>query len=219
MRRFGAAIETDEATFFHVDNQQRYIGHDFEIEPDASAASYFLGAAAVTGCKVFIKNLSRDSLQGDTRFVKVLEEMGGAISNTETGIEFRGISKLHGIDVDMNDLPDCVPTLAVVALFAEGPTMIGNIGHLRFKETNRLVSIATELQRLGAKVELTEESMTIYPKKLHGASIETYNDHRMAMAFAIAGLKVEGVAIQNPGCVGKSFPAFWDEFSKLETKG
>ncbi len=123
---------------------------------------------------------------------------------------------LRGIEIDMNQIPDCVPALAVVAAFSEGPTTIYNIAHLRYKETNRLTAIARELTKLGARVEVADDTMAIHPKQLHGTEIETYNDHRIAMAFAIAGLRINGVTLKNPGCVKKSFPDFWKEFQKLE---
>ena len=140
--------------------------------------------------------------------------MGASVRQADDQIEVQG-KELTGIDVDMNEMPDCVPTLAVMAAFAHGPTTISNVAHLRYKETNRLKALATELTKLGAKIELDDDSIVVNPRPLHGAAIETYNDHRMAMSFAIAGLRVPGITILNPGCVSKSFPSFWDEFSKL----
>ena len=217
MRSFGAEIDVTDFSFFHVNNVEHYIGRDFPIEADASAASYFLAAAAITGGRVVLKNLSPDSLQGDVLFVDVLSQMGCIITKHENHIELHG-GKLRGIEVDMNQLPDCVPTLAVVAAFAEGSTTISNIGHLKFKESNRLQSIATELTRIGARAEVFEDGLIIIPQQLRGATIETYNDHRIAMSFAIAGLRVNGIAIKNPACVSKSFPTFWHEFEKIEAK-
>ena len=118
----------------------------------------------------------------------------------------------------MNKLPDCVPTLAAIALFAQGPTTIQNVRHLRFKETDRLSALANEITRLGARAELFDDGLTIHPCTMRGAVIETYNDHRIAMSFAVAGLRIPGVSIANPSCVAKSFPEFWDEFEKLEKK-
>ncbi|HEY6191536.1 MAG TPA: 3-phosphoshikimate 1-carboxyvinyltransferase [Bacteroidota bacterium] len=218
MRSFGAEIDSIDYSLFRVNNKQRYIGHEFPIEGDASSATYFLAAAAITGGHVVIKNLSPESLQGDIRFLSLLGEMGCTVTRHESSIELRG-NKLRGIDVEMNEIPDSVPTLAVVAAFAEGPTSIFDIAHLRHKETNRLISVAAELTRLGASVEEHEDGLTIHPGTLRAATIDTYNDHRMAMSFAVAGLRVKGVVITNPGCVGKSFPTFWDEFSKLEQEG
>jgi len=217
MRSFGAEIEVIESSLFRVSNRQKYIGHEFTIEADASSATYFFAAAAISGGHVVITNLSPESLQGDIRFVGLLSEMGCRITKHDDSIELHG-GKLRGIDADMNEIPDSVPTLAVVAAFAEGPTSILNVAHLRHKETNRLKAITAELSRLGAGVELHEDGLTIHPHPLRGATIETYNDHRIAMSFALAGLRVKGVVITNPSCVGKSFPNFWEEFSKLEEK-
>ncbi len=215
MRSFGAGVDTVEFSDFRVDNTQRYIGQEFMIEGDASAATYFLAAAAITGGHVVIDNLSPESLQGDIKFLALLGEMGCRIERREDAIELHG-NRLLGIETEMNEIPDSVPALAVVAAFAEGTTSIFDVEHLKHKETNRLTALAAELTRLGAKVELHDDGLTIHPQPLRGAVIETYNDHRMAMSFAVAGLRVKGVSIMNPGCVGKSFPTFWDEFEKLE---
>lgn len=217
MRSFGANAESLDPATYTVSNTDRYIGHEFEIEGDASSATYFWAAAAITKSAVVTRNLSTESLQGDVKFLKILSEMGCHIRSDEQSIEVRG-GILFGIEVDMNELPDCVPALAVMAVFAEGPTTIRNVAHLRFKETNRLTAIAKELTNIGAKVELFEDGLTIHPGKLQGAVIETYNDHRIAMSFAVAGLRIPGIQITNPACVSKSFPNFWDEFSTLENK-
>ncbi len=217
MRYFGAEIESQNYAMFSVDNTARYLGQSFRIEPDASSATYFFAAAAITGGRVTVRNLSRESLQGDTRFLDILGEMGCSVADRTETIEVRG-KTLRGIEADMNRLPDCVPALAVTAAFAEGESVLTNISHLRYKETDRLQALATELTRIGARVRLDADSLTITPRPMHGAAIETYNDHRIAMSFAIAGLRMPGVKITNPGCVGKSFPNFWEEFRKLEPK-
>jgi 3-phosphoshikimate 1-carboxyvinyltransferase len=215
MRSFGAEVENLGWSVFRVGNRQGYIGREFMIEADASSATYFFAAAAITGGHVVMKNLSPDSLQGDVRFPALLGEMGCRITRHENKIELHG-NTLRGIEVDMNEIPDSVPALAVVAAFADGPTSIFGVAHLRHKETDRLGALAAELTRLGANVELRDDGFTIHPRPLRGATIETYNDHRIAMSFAVAGLRVKGVVITNPACVGKSFPAFWEAFSKLE---
>ena len=217
MRNFGALIESHNYNEFFVENTARYLGQSFRIEPDASAATYFFAAAAITGSRITVRNLSRDSFQGDTRFLDILDEMGCTVTSRPDAIEVRG-KILRGIEADMNRIPDCVPALAVTAAFAEGETALTNISHLRYKETDRLQALATELTRIGAKVQLEHDSLIITPRPLHGDLIETYNDHRIAMSFAIAGLRVPGITISNPGCVSKSFPAFWEEFRKLEPK-
>ncbi len=216
MRAFGASVEALDARAYTVNNRERYIGRRFQIEPDASAATYFMAAAAITHGRVFISRMPTDSLQGDVKFLNILTDMGCSFRQTSSGVEVQG-AKLYGIEVDMNGLPDCVPTLAALALFAEGPTTIQNVRQLRFKETDRLSALAGEITKLGARVELFDDGLTIHPGALRGAVIETYNDHRIAMSFAVAGLRIPGVSIANPSCVSKSFPEFWDEFKKLET--
>jgi len=218
MRSFGARIDTPGPVTFTVDNTQHYIGHDFHIEADASSAAYFFAAAAVTGGRVKVTNLSLESLQGDIKFLNILQEMGCTVIKQDEMIELRGAptGRLRAVEVDMNEIPDCVPTLAVLAAFARGTTAIGNVRHLRFKETDRLSALGRELTKIGARVEVGEDDLIIHPDKLRGAEIETYNDHRIAMSFAVAGLKTSGISIKNPSCVSKSFPDFWEVFSKLE---
>ena len=215
MRSFGADATTIDPFTYHVSTAQKYIGQKFQIEGDASAATYFLAAAAIAEGRVRITNLSPDSLQGDLKFLSVLAEMGCKVLKHTNGIEING-ARLRGVDVDMNEIPDCVPTLAIVAAFADGPTIITNVGQLRYKESDRLAALSKELSKIGARVELIDDGLAIHPQPLHGAEIETYNDHRIAMSFAIAGLRVEGIVIKNPNCVSKSFPKFWDEFKKFQ---
>ena len=218
MRSFGADVDANDLRNLQVNNQQKYIGHDFLVEADASSATYFFAAAAVTGGRVVITNFSAESLQGDARFLGLLSDMGCTVIKHDDSVEVKG-GRLLGIDVDMNQIPDCVPTLAVVAAFAQGPTSISNIEHLKYKETNRLKALTLELSKLGARVDLHEDGMTIHPQSLRACEIETYNDHRIAMSFAVAGLRQEGIVITNPSCVAKSFPGFWDEFHKIELQG
>src|SRR5205085_11746054 len=184
---------------------------DYVIEPDASAASYFFAAAAITGGTVTVLGLSRkNSLQGDVGFVDLLEQMGCRVEECTTGITVHG-RPLHGIDVDMNDISDTVMTLGAVACFADGPTTIRNVAHIRHKETDRIAALAAELRKVGATVEEFADGLTITPRPLHGAEIETYDDHRMAMSLALVGLKIPGVVIRNPGCVAKTYPEFWND--------
>jgi 3-phosphoshikimate 1-carboxyvinyltransferase len=188
----------------------------YEIEPDASAASYFFAAAAILGGEIGV-NIRYSSLQGDVRFVDLLEQMGCQVSRSDS-ISVRRThpgQKLHGIDVDMNDISDTVMTLGAVACFAEGPTTIRNVAHIRHKETDRLTALATELRRVGAVVDECEDGLKITPGPLHGAEIETYNDHRMAMSMALIGLRVPGIVIKNPGCVAKTYPNFFQDLEKL----
>ncbi len=215
MREFGVQVVTDAPlTYFHVPASQRYKPIYYSVEGDASAASYFLAAAAITGGQVTVDGLSRHSLQGDIRFLDVLGEMGCDVERGDCSLRTRG-GPLRGIDVDMNDISDTVMTLGAVALFADGPTTIRNVAHIRHKETDRLAALAAELRRVGADVDEFADGLRITPRPLHGAEIATYNDHRMAMSLALVGLKVPGVVIKDPGCVAKTYPNFFSDLEKL----
>ncbi|MGE3807100.1 MAG: 3-phosphoshikimate 1-carboxyvinyltransferase, partial [Gemmataceae bacterium] len=179
-----------------------------------SAASYFFAAAAITGGAITVAGLPTQSLQGDIRFVELLGDMGCDIDHGADGVTVTG-QPLDGIDVDMNDVSDTVMTLAAVACFAEGPTTIRNVAHIRHKETDRLAALAAELRKLGADVEERADGLTITPRPLHGAVVDTYNDHRMAMSLALVGLRVPGVIIDNPACVAKTYPEFWKDLDGL----
>jgi 3-phosphoshikimate 1-carboxyvinyltransferase len=202
----------------------------YAIEPDASAASYFLAAAAITGGSVRVDGLSRRSMQGDVDFADALGRMGCTVSwnnGPEESITVTGRA-IHGIDIDMNAISDTVPTLAVVAAFAEGPTTIRNVAHIRDKETDRIGDLACELRRLGCTVVERADGLTIVPAGgigsqaagavpagLHGATVKTYDDHRMAMSLALIGLRVPGVLVSDPACVGKTFPDYWDRLADI----
>ncbi len=214
MKQFEIVVDPTMSSSFIVPAPQSFERGEYAIEPDASAASYFWAAAAITGGDVTVFGLTSNSLQGDARFVEVLEEIGCNANRGETGITVHG-GPLHGIDVDMNDISDTVMTLAAVACFAEGPTTIRNVGHIRHKETDRLAALATELRRVGADVEEFADGLTITPRPLHGAEIETYNDHRMAMSMALIGLRVPGIVIKNPRCVAKTYPHFFTDLERL----
>jgi 3-phosphoshikimate 1-carboxyvinyltransferase len=220
MRGWGATwrFDPDQRIYtFQPESGANYFGPDeYAIEPDASAASYFWAAAAITGGRVTVSGLSRKSLQGDVRFVDVLQQMGCRVEECEAGITVHG-KALRGVDVDMNDISDTVMTLGAVACFAEGPTTIRNVAHIRHKETDRIAALATELRKLGAEVVEREDGLTITPRPLTGCAVDTYNDHRMAMSLALVGLKVPGVVIRNPGCVAKTYPGFWQDWDKLRT--
>jgi 3-phosphoshikimate 1-carboxyvinyltransferase len=218
MHAWGLPI-LQEGTRFKTQNLGAcgYQGPDMDqyaIEPDASAASYFWAAAATSGGAVQVHDLNSKSIQGDVRFVDLLERMGCRVERETASITVRGAT-LRGIDVDMNDISDTVMTLAAVACFAEGPTTIRNVAHIRHKETDRLAALATELRRVGVEVVEFTDGLTITPRPLHGAEIETYNDHRMAMSMALIGLKVPGIVIKNPGCVAKTYPGFFADLEKL----
>jgi 3-phosphoshikimate 1-carboxyvinyltransferase len=214
MRRFGARVHDEEGHHFAVPGRQHYSLSVYEIEPDASAASYFWAAAAVAAGEVRVANLTRASIQGDIAFLDVLEAMGCTIIEDRAGLGVRG-GPLKGVDVRMTDLSDCVMTLAAVACFADGPTTIRDIGHIRHKETDRIRALATELRRLGAGVHETADTLTVRPDPLHGAAVDTYQDHRIAMSLALIGLRVPGVVIRNPGCVAKTYPNFFADLARL----
>lgn len=214
MRAFGAEVETnDDLAWFRIANRG-YQAADYAIEPDASAASYFFGAAAISGGTVTVAGLSRESLQGDVRFVDVLERMGCEVRHAADRITVVG-RPLRGVDVDMNAISDTVQTLSAVALFADGPTTIRGVGHIRHKETDRISALATELRKLGATVDERPDGLAIVPGQLHAAGIDTYDDHRMAMSLALVGLRVPGVTIHDPGCVSKTYPDFFRDLAAL----
>lgn len=194
---------------------QSYRPGTYAIEADASGASYFFAAAAIAGGRVRVLNLTTRSLQGDAQFVRVLQQMGCSVEEGPDWLEVKAGLRLTGVDVDLNAMPDMVQTLAVTALFAEGPTAIRNVANLRIKECDRLTASATELRKLGAKVEEFPDGLRITPGPLRGAAIDTYDDHRMAMSFALAGLRVPGVVIRDPRCVSKTFPDFFERFGAL----
>ncbi len=215
MWQFGVEVEaSDSLTSFEIPIRPWYRSRILKIEPDASAASYFFAAAAITEGTVVVPNLARSSLQGDIDFVNVLEEMGCRVLSQENELGVKG-RPLSGTDVDMNEISDTVMTLAAVACFAEGPTTIRNVAHIRHKETDRLAALATELRRVGAEVDEFPDGLKITPRPLHGAEIETYNDHRMAMSMALIGLRVPGIVIKNPACVAKTYPRFFEDLEKL----
>ena len=215
MRQFGIDVKRNDASHYVVESGMRYRPATISIEPDASAASYFLAAAAITGGSVLVEGLRRSSSQGDVRFLDVLAAMGCRCEETADGISMTSTGRLRGVDLDMNAMPDMVPTLVAVALFADGETCIRNVGQLRYKESDRGEGLAAELRRLGASVDMQGDALVIRPSKLHGGQLDTFEDHRLAMSFALLGLRVPGVRIEQPECVRKSFPGFWDEFEKL----
>jgi len=208
MRQFGADVETDGEKYI-VRAPSTYRARSYDIEADASSASYFWAAAAITGGRVKVEGVSSTGIQGDVEFARVLGKMGCRVLDGDSEITVAG-DRLQGIDVDMNDISDTVMTLA-----AEGSTTIRNVAHIRHKETDRLAALATELRRVGAGVDEFADGLTITPRPMHGAEIETYNDHRMAMSLALVGLRVPGIVIKNPGCVAKTYPGFFNDLDRL----
>jgi 3-phosphoshikimate 1-carboxyvinyltransferase len=219
MEAFGVRPEIDEANWksFAVAPGQGYEGRHYVVEPDASNASYFFAAAAVTGGEIAVEGLGSRSHQGDLQFVRVLERMGCEVTMTNTVTSVRGPESgtLRGGEFDFNAISDTAQTLAAIAPFADSPVTIRGIAHNRGKETDRVSAVATELRKLGQEVEEFADGMTIRPKPVTPAEIETYDDHRMAMSFAITGLKASGVSILNPECVAKTFPSFFDRLADL----
>jgi 3-phosphoshikimate 1-carboxyvinyltransferase len=209
MRAFGVELRYPDYRRIWVEPGQRYAGRAYAIEPDASAASYFFALAAITGGRVTVAHLPPDSAQGDVRFVDVLERMGCTIERGSHDITVAGPERLRGVDVDMNAISDTVQTLAAIAPFASSPVVIRNVRHIRYKETDRLAAVATELRRLGVPVEESDDALEIHPATPRAATVRTYDDHRMAMSFAVAGARVPGLRIADPGCVAKTVPTFW----------
>lgn len=219
MEEFGVSITEPEASVFKVPSGQIYQGRVYPVEGDASSASYFLAAAAITGGRVKVLNVGENSIQGDAGFASLLERMGSRVKTGPDWTEVSGPIK-RGIKIDLNRMPDMVPTLAVAALFTPGRTVIHNVANLRHKECDRLAAMATELQKIGGRAEelpdgLIVEGDDLHGADLHGAEIETYNDHRIAMAFALAGLRIPGIKIKDPACVAKTFPNFFEAFLAL----
>ena len=216
MKAFGVNVLHDSYQSFHIDGDQRYCPRRYAIEPDASSASYLFAAAALTGGRVRVNNLSLDSVQGDIHFVDVLQKMGCQVNRYGDGCEVVGTKQLKGIDIDMNAISDTWPTLAVLAPFAGGNVIIRNIEHTRWQETDRIHAVVTELRKLGVHVVEHRDGVEISPSGITPASIDTYNDHRIAMSFSLIGLKVPGIRIKNPSCVNKTFPNYFGVLDKLK---
>jgi len=215
MAAFGVAVERDGYREFRIRGGQSYRSCAYAVEPDASSAHYFLAAAALTGGRVRVEGLGRDSLQGDVRFADVLAEMGAQVEWAPESVEVVGPGRLGGVDADMNAISDTASTLAVLGPFADGPVRIRNIAHVRWQESDRLRAVATELGRLGVRVEESADGVAVYPSRITPASVRTYDDHRIAMSFALIGLKVPGIRILDPGCVAKTFPDYFERLAEL----
>lgn len=208
MRSFGSQVTAD-GHLYDVPPADAYTGTTYRIEPDASAASYFFGAAALTGGRVRIEGLGSESLQGDVGFVRVLEQMGASVQMGPSSTEVVGPQKLSGVTVDMSDISDTAQTLAALAPFASSPTRVSGIGFIRKKETDRIGAVVTELQRLGIDASEEPDGFVIHPGEPQPGTVETYEDHRMAMSFSLIGLRANGIEIADPGCVAKTFPDFF----------
>lgn len=223
MEDFGAPVERDGHRRFWIEAPRGYRNPEsagtYVVEPDASSASYFLAAAAITGTPVTVTGIGKHSTQGEARFATALQRMGAEVGYEEAAIRVSGASALHGIDIDMDLMSDTGMTLAIAALFAEGKTTIRNVGNWRLKETDRLAAMATELRKLGASVEEGPDWIAIEPPATLNANavIDTYDDHRMAMCFSLVSLGPKGVpvTINDPGCVRKTYPGYWKEFGRM----
>ena len=209
MSAFGVTMHNDAYRRFWVEPGQRYVGRAYQVEPDASAASYFFALAAVTGGTIGVAGLPASSAQGDLRFVDVLEQMGCIVERGET-VTVIGPAQLRGLEVDMNAISDTVMSLAAIAPFADAPVSIRNVGHIRLKETDRIAAIATELGRMGIRVDEHTDGLIVYPGQPQPATVRTYDDHRMAMSFAITGVRARGIRIADPDCVSKTVPRYWE---------
>ena len=233
MAKFQVKARRLSLTRYQVQGGQVYVPGHFSVEPDLSNASYFWAAGAVSGAPVTVRGATRDSFQGDLAFVRILERMGCRVEANDRGITVQG-RDLQGVEVDMGHCPDVAPTLAVVAAFAGGTTRIVNVAHLRAKECDRIDAVVSQLRRMGVQADQGDDWLSVtgcgsgagsrgvgpngsgQGTSIHGASIDTFNDHRIAMAFSVAGLMVDNVTIENESCVGKSFPTFWEVFETLQ---
>jgi 3-phosphoshikimate 1-carboxyvinyltransferase len=216
MQDFGVLVERDRYASFTV-HPQVYTARDYLIEGDAMAAGYFWAAAAITGGRVKVTNVGSSSVQGDKRLANVLEQMGCNVTWTDTSCEIIGTQNLKGGTFDLNDMPDQAQTLAVVGLFASSPVRIENVWNMRIKETDRLAALNTELTKFGAKVEEGNDYIVVHPLQTYPPAVDvaTYGDHRMAMAFALAGLRLPNITIRDPACVAKTFPEFFEVLTTL----
>lgn len=215
MEAFGVQVISEGYRYFRIEGGQRYQPRVYNIEPDASNASYFFAAAAITGGRVTVQHLHLDSIQGDVQFVRILEQMGCQVTVSNMGITVTGPRQLKGVDVDMRAISDTSLTLAALAPFADSKVTIRNIEHTRWQETDRIHAMVTELRKLGVPVVEHQDGLEISPTSITSAAIDTYEDHRMAMAFALVGLKTSGIQINNPECVSKTFPNYFQVLQGL----
>lgn len=216
MAEFGVYVEASGGMKFSVSQPQHYLARDYPVEPDFSTASYFFAAAAVTGGEVTMQAVRRQEVrQGDVVFLTILESMGCEVHEGNTGLSVKGPRRLCGVEVSMKDCPDLFMTLAAIAPFASTPTLITDIGHARFKESDRLKAMFKGLLRLGVHVEKGDSWFKIYPSEPHGGKINSYQDHRIVMAFSVLALRVPGLIIEGAECVGKSCPEFFELWKKM----
>jgi 3-phosphoshikimate 1-carboxyvinyltransferase len=213
MAEFGVQVQLNDETGFVVAAGQAYQGRDYVVEPDASAASYFFAAAAVSGGHVRVPYLGQSSPQGDLGLLDVLERMGCRVRRSNDAVELWGPEQLQGVEANFERMGDVFSTLAAIAPFASGPVVIRGVAQTHYEESDRPVAVATELRRMGISVADDHDSVTIQPGQPRSAEIQTYDDHRIAMSFAITGLRAPGIRIADPGCVSKTFPEYFDVLS------
>jgi len=217
MEQFGVHAKRTEKGTYIVDAGQAYVSKTYKIEPDVSGSCYFYSAAALTGGSVLVKDVHYSSMQGDIKYLDILKKLGCTVSETGEGLLLKGAKRgiYKGIDVDMNDCSDQAITLAALAPFASSPTVIRNIQHIKYQESNRIRAVLTELGKMEIKCEETADGIIIYPGTPKPSMVETYDDHRMAMAFALIGLRAEGIRISNPSCTSKTFENYFEVFDRL----
>ncbi len=218
MEDFGVKVEMVDDNTYIVNEGSKYNAIEYDIEPDVSAACYFYGMAAILGGKALVEGVHMDSMQGDINFINLLKKMGCKVGDTEAGIVVEGPDggRISGIDVNMSDFSDQTMTLAAMAPFATGEVKIRGISHIRLQESNRIKAIVTELGRMGVWCEEQEDGIDIRPSQPKAATIETYDDHRMAMAFAVTGCRAEGIVIDNPLCCKKTFENYFEVLTNLD---
>jgi len=216
MGSFGAEVGMADGAFSVAPGGAGYLAAaSYEVEPDASGAAYFWAAAAMCGGRARVLGLGPASRQADVAFIDVLEAMGAEVDRAPAGICVARGSPLHGIEVDLAHLSDTAPTLAVVAALADGPTTVRGIGFIRRKESDRIAAVVTELRRCGIGADELPDGFVVRPAPVRPARVRTYDDHRMAMSFALLGLARPGIEIEGPGCVAKTFPTFWEDLEQL----
>ena len=217
MEDFGVTVENRDNKEFFIKSGQKYKAKDYIVEGDCSSASYFFGMAAITKSCIKVNNVKKDAMQGDIKLLEVLQKMGAEVKYGDNYVIVNGTDTLNGITVDMHHMSDVAQTLSVVAMFAKGKTEIQNVYNMRIKETDRIKAVYNELTKLGAKVTELNDGLIIEPSDTYneGIEIDTYDDHRMAMSFSLAGLKIKNTTINDPGCVSKTFPNYFDEFEKI----
>ncbi|HAF67850.1 MAG TPA: 3-phosphoshikimate 1-carboxyvinyltransferase, partial [Acidimicrobiaceae bacterium] len=218
MQAFGAQVQRVNDRRYVI-SPTGYRKSRYEIEPDASAASYFFAAAAISGGSITVEGIGSQSIQGDKGFVDIVEKMGAKVVRSDNALSVTGTGSLIGIDASMKEISDTVPTLAAIAPLASGPTVISDVAFIAQKESDRVTALITELRKIGIKAEKTETGMVIYPGEVQKGTIHTYDDHRIAMAFSILGLVVPGITLDSPQCVAKTFPSFFDVLDQVRAAG